>query len=208
MSFYCPQCQADIPGDYERDMDQHRIDAGHPTREMIKLKHQYTREFQSRVPQTTPLTGPVVCVTGPMGSGTRLLTRVIGESGVHVINDLWHASSDQFIGDPRVTHVVAIFRDKAVTEKVFAARHGGGTGGSFDEAAAGVQKFAPHALRVSYEELMSKPDHVIAAIAAYIGISPWRVTEVLHDQNKKWADGPAPEINTPETLILPLPDWY
>lgn len=205
VSFYCPICQADVEGDYEADVEDHRVEAGHPTAEMIRQKFEYLQQNRGRVPKTDHLDGPVVCVTGPLGSGTRLLTRLIAESGVKVLHDQWHATQDKFIRDPRITHVVAIFRDPVVTLKVMTARHGGG---SIEETEAGLQERAPNALRVSYEKLMNDPETVIAAIAAYIGVAPWTISEVLEEQNSKWANGPAPEIHTPPTLLLPLPDWY
>lgn len=126
----------------------------------------------------------MILVTGPMSSGTRLLTRVLEGPGRDVRHDASHGTKDQ-----AAEAVVCIVRDADATKASQIATWGEPIIIERNTSLMGIVMRYPHALWVTYEQLCAHPDEVISYLATRLGLEPWVSSEECLDQNGKWWSG-------------------
>jgi len=129
-------------------------------------------------------------VVGAPSSGTRLFTRLMGESGLTVVHDHSHGHVDR-----PLLKVVCIERDRdavvasclARTDSpVFTAITTQAEAEAFvDERQARVRNKYPTRPFASFEALVADRDAELDRIADALGMPHWQATEVVTDENAK-----------------------
>ena len=140
-------------------------------------------------------------VVGAPSSGTRLLTRLLGESGLAVCHDYTHGRVER----PPLK-VVRIERDREALIRSVMARDDLPMMARVvtreeaevfvDERQGLVRSLYSTRPVVSYEALVADRDAELARIADRLGIPRWQATEVVTDENAKHLKvaNPAPPV--------------
>lgn len=129
-------------------------------------------------------------VVGAPSSGTRLFTRLMGESGLNVLHDHSHGHVDR-----PLLKVVCIERDRDAVVASCLARTDSPVFTSIttqaqaeefvDERQARVRNKYPTRPFASFEALVADRDAELNRIADALGLPHWQATEVVTDENAK-----------------------
>jgi hypothetical protein len=125
----------------------------------------------------------MIVVTGPPGSGTRLLCAVLESGGFEAFHDQGHGlHSLELLA--KSAKIVAIRREKSMAEaSVFDYLGQQGLDGfPYDECVASIPS---KALWVEYEELVESPEKVIFQLAEWLCVPPWSLPFEVYDGNKR-----------------------
>lgn len=115
-----------------------------------------------------------VMVTGPQGSGTRLMCRIIEAGGFAA----WHDSRHGLARRP-VDRVVVMRRERTATLRSIEQNFLPPDHIDIDISLANCAEFYPDAAWVDYDMLCAMPDAIISGLARWLGVGSWLMPEPI-----------------------------